>query len=196
MENCLTVTPAVLINQCPTTSTTTGGGGQINGNKRLCSEDLANGAENKRPLIVPSLEMSFAKSRREPCKLRHPPSADETRQLRRHVRAEIARRAGEVTRLGPPDRAVATSKTFRQLARIAGAAPSGEGFYVRRVVSHGDVAELAKRLAAMSVSERGELPVGQPGQPVPGQGCRRHGPGRTGPRPCPTPAGPGHRVIM
>jgi exopolyphosphatase/guanosine-5'-triphosphate,3'-diphosphate pyrophosphatase len=87
-----------------------------------------------------------------------PPSADETRQLRRHVRAEIARRAGEVTRLGPPDRAVATSKTFRQLARITGAAPSGEGSYVRRVVSHPDVAELAKRLAAMSSAERAELP--------------------------------------
>jgi exopolyphosphatase/guanosine-5'-triphosphate,3'-diphosphate pyrophosphatase len=87
-----------------------------------------------------------------------PPSADETRQLRRHVRAEIARRAGEVTRLGPADRAVATSKTFRQLARIAGAAPSGEGPYVRRVVSHADIAELAKRLAAMSASERADMP--------------------------------------
>jgi exopolyphosphatase / guanosine-5'-triphosphate,3'-diphosphate pyrophosphatase len=87
-----------------------------------------------------------------------PPSADETRQLRRHVRAEIARRAGEVTRLGPADRAVATSKTFRQLARIAGAAPSGEGPYVRRLVSHADIAELAKRLAAMSASERAEMP--------------------------------------
>jgi exopolyphosphatase/guanosine-5'-triphosphate,3'-diphosphate pyrophosphatase len=87
-----------------------------------------------------------------------PPSADETRQLRRHVRAEIARRAGEVTRLGPPDRAVATSKTFRQLARINGAAPSGEGPYVRRVISNAEVAELAKRLAAMSSSERAELP--------------------------------------
>ena len=87
-----------------------------------------------------------------------PPSADETRQLRRHVRAEIARRAGEVTRLGPADRAVATSKSFRQLARIAGAAPSGEGPYVRRVVSHADIAEQAKRLAAMSVSERADLP--------------------------------------
>jgi exopolyphosphatase/guanosine-5'-triphosphate,3'-diphosphate pyrophosphatase len=87
-----------------------------------------------------------------------PPTADETRQLRRHVRAEIARRAGEVTRLGPPDRAVATSKTFRQLARIAGAAPSGEGSYVRRLVSHGDIAELAKRLAVMSASERADLP--------------------------------------
>jgi len=87
-----------------------------------------------------------------------PPTADETRQLRRHVRAEIARRAGEVTRLGPADRAVATSKTFRQLARIAGAAPSGEGPYVRRVVSHADIAELAKRLATMSASERAEIP--------------------------------------
>ena len=87
-----------------------------------------------------------------------PPSADETRQLRRHVRAEIARRAGEVTRLGPADRAVATSKTFRQLARIAGAAPSGEGSYVRRVVSHADIAEQAKRLAALSLSERADLP--------------------------------------
>src|SRR5499427_2047468 len=87
-----------------------------------------------------------------------PPAADETRQLRRHVRAEIARRAGEVTRLGPADRAVATSKTFRQLARIMGVAPSGEGPYVRRVVSHADIAELAKRLAVMSASERAELP--------------------------------------
>jgi exopolyphosphatase/guanosine-5'-triphosphate,3'-diphosphate pyrophosphatase len=89
---------------------------------------------------------------------RDPPTADEARQLRRHVRAEIARRAGEVTRLGPPDRAVATSKTFRQLARIAGAAPSGEGPYVRRVVSHADIAELAKRLATMSVAERADMP--------------------------------------
>jgi exopolyphosphatase / guanosine-5'-triphosphate,3'-diphosphate pyrophosphatase len=89
---------------------------------------------------------------------RDPPTADETRQLRRHVRAEIARRAGEVTRLGPADRAVATSKTFRQLARIAGAAPSGEGSYVRRVVGHADIAELAKRLATMSVAERADMP--------------------------------------
>src|SRR5262252_6913648 len=87
-----------------------------------------------------------------------PPSADETRQLRRHVRAEIARRAGEVTRLGPPDRAVATSKTFRQLARIMGAAPSGEGPYVRRAVSHADVTDLAKRLATMPSEQRATLP--------------------------------------
>jgi exopolyphosphatase/guanosine-5'-triphosphate,3'-diphosphate pyrophosphatase len=78
--------------------------------------------------------------------------------LRKHVRTEIARRAGEVMRDGQPDRAVATSKTFRQLARIAGAAPSSEGFYARRVVSHNDVTELAERLAAMTAQERAGLP--------------------------------------
>ena len=88
----------------------------------------------------------------------NPPSADQVRALRRHVRAEIARRAAEVTRAGPPDRAVATSKTFRQLARIAGAAPSADGPYVRRAVSHADVTDLAKRLASMSSEQRATLP--------------------------------------
>src|SRR5215471_12303939 len=87
-----------------------------------------------------------------------PPSAEDVRRLRRHVRAEIAKRAAEVSRAGSPDRAVATSKTFRQLARIAGAAPSTEGPYVRRAVSHADVTDLAKRLASMSSEQRATLP--------------------------------------
>lgn len=87
-----------------------------------------------------------------------PPPGDEVRRMRKHVRAEIARRAGEVMRSGPPDRAVATSKTFRQLSRIAGAAPSGDGLYVRRVVSHADITKLAERLPAMTAAQRAELP--------------------------------------
>jgi len=51
-----------------------------------------------------------------------------------------------------------TSKTFRQLARIAGAAPSGEGPYVKRVLRHADVAALAERLPSMSQAERARLP--------------------------------------
>jgi exopolyphosphatase/guanosine-5'-triphosphate,3'-diphosphate pyrophosphatase len=53
---------------------------------------------------------------------------------------------------------VATSKTFRQLARIAGAAPSEEGVYVRRAVTHEDVTDAAKRLPAMTADQRAELP--------------------------------------
>jgi len=87
-----------------------------------------------------------------------PPTRAEVRQLRKHVRAEIATTAGTVMRDGGPDHAVATSKTFRQLARIAGAAPSSEGFYVRRVLRHADVTDLAERLARTTAAERGQLP--------------------------------------
>ncbi len=87
-----------------------------------------------------------------------PPDPEEVRQLRKHARAEIAAAASAVRSAGIPDHAVATSKTFRQLARIAGAAPSSDGPYVKRVLRHKDVVGLAQRLAAMSIDERAELP--------------------------------------
>ncbi|MBA9004948.1 MULTISPECIES: Ppx/GppA phosphatase family protein [Thermomonospora] len=87
-----------------------------------------------------------------------PPDPERLRELRRYVRAEIARRVGEVARYGPPDHAVATSKTFKQLARIAGAAPSTEGPLVKRVLRHADLIEWSEKLARMTVRERSELP--------------------------------------
>jgi exopolyphosphatase/guanosine-5'-triphosphate,3'-diphosphate pyrophosphatase len=100
-----------------------------------------------------------------------PPPPDEARALRRHVRAEIARHAGRFLRWGAVDHAVGTSKTFRQLARIAGAAPSGEGFYVKRFLKHTDVIMWAERLAAMNSDERARLPgvsEGRAGQLIAG----------------------------
>ena len=61
-------------------------------------------------------------------------------------------------REGRPHHAVATSKTFRQLARIAGAAPSSEGPYVKRILHHPDVTKLAERLSRTSAGERAKLP--------------------------------------
>ena len=87
-----------------------------------------------------------------------PPSPDEVRRLRRHVRAEIAATAGTVMRDGHPNHAVATSKTFRQLARISGAAPSSDGPYVRRILHHADVTALAERLARTTAADRAQLP--------------------------------------
>ncbi len=86
-----------------------------------------------------------------------PPSADEVRQLRRHVRAEIGRVVRDVVRYGQADHVVATSKTFKQLARIAGAAPSAEGAYVKRVLKHDDLTDWTGRLATMSSAERAQL---------------------------------------
>jgi len=87
-----------------------------------------------------------------------PPSAEDLRKLRRYVRAEIATMAGALLRDGPPNHAVATSKTFRQLARAAGAAPSSEGLYIKRALKHTDVTALAERLPQLTVAERSDLP--------------------------------------
>jgi exopolyphosphatase / guanosine-5'-triphosphate,3'-diphosphate pyrophosphatase len=87
-----------------------------------------------------------------------PPPAGEVRALRRHVRAEIARMVGGLRRGGAVDHAVGTSKTFRQLARIAGAAPSNEGFYARRYLKHSDLSLWAERVVTMDRAERSRLP--------------------------------------
>jgi exopolyphosphatase/guanosine-5'-triphosphate,3'-diphosphate pyrophosphatase len=87
-----------------------------------------------------------------------PPSAEEVRKLRKHVRTEIARTVGDVVRNGEPDRAVATSKTFKQLARIAGAAPSSDGPYVSRPLSRQAMADWAVKLTTMGGADRAQLP--------------------------------------
>ncbi len=86
-----------------------------------------------------------------------PATPGQVRDLRKHVRTEIARTVGGVMRYGRPDRSVATSKTFRQLARIAGAAPSSDGPYVRRVLRGTDAAAAAARLSKMTRAERVKL---------------------------------------
>lgn len=87
-----------------------------------------------------------------------PADPAEVKALRRHVRAGIARSVGEFSRFGPPDRVVATSKTFRQLARIAGAARSAEGLYVQRMLTRKALAEWVPKLTAMTVDQRSALP--------------------------------------
>ncbi|GAA3298640.1 Ppx/GppA phosphatase family protein [Streptomyces cinereospinus] len=87
-----------------------------------------------------------------------PPATDEIRALRRHVRTEIARTVGEFARFGAPDHVVATSKTFKQLARIGGAARSTEGLYVQRELKRQSLESWVPRLSAMTAAERAELP--------------------------------------
>ncbi|MFF1835165.1 Ppx/GppA family phosphatase [Streptomyces sp. NPDC058231] len=87
-----------------------------------------------------------------------PPDQAEVKTLRRHVRASIARTVGEFSRFGSPDHVVATSKTFKQLARIAGAARSTEGLYVQRALTRKSLEEWVPKLAAMTADQRGRLP--------------------------------------
>ncbi|MFE4633750.1 Ppx/GppA family phosphatase [Streptomyces sp. NPDC056773] len=87
-----------------------------------------------------------------------PADPADVRALRRHVRAQIARTVGEFSRFGQPDRVVATSKTFKQLARIAGAARSAEGLYIQRDLTRKSLEEWVPRLAAMTTAQRSALP--------------------------------------
>ncbi len=87
-----------------------------------------------------------------------PPAPSAVDELDTHVRAQIAHVAREVTLHGPPDLAVATSKAFRSLARIAGAAPSKEGPYVRRALRYHELREVRREIAAMPTAKRAKLP--------------------------------------
>lgn len=99
------------------------------------------------------------------------PDDEAIRGLRRQIRAEIARNAGQLLRAGVPDRAAATSKTFRSLARICGAAPSAEGPLVPRCLGRDALRQWIPKLVAMSPDELAGLPGVSPSrthQIVPG----------------------------
>ena len=126
------------------------------------SLEVATGSDEE-PDAVNSLPLGAGRLTREMLGV-DPATADDVRALRKHVRAAFARDLGRVIRVGSPDRVVGTSKTFRSLARIAGAAPSDEGPYVRRPLRHADLLEWVPKLAAMTAAERAELPGVSPGR--------------------------------
>ncbi|EPJ36157.1 hypothetical protein STAFG_6782 [Streptomyces afghaniensis 772] len=113
-------------------------------------------ASTRSPTRPPPCRWAPAASPQAGCPATRRP--DDVRALRRHVRTEVARTVGEFSRFGPPDRVVATSKTFKQLARIAGAARSAEGLYVQRELKRKSLEEWVPRLAGMTEAERAELP--------------------------------------
>ena len=86
-----------------------------------------------------------------------PPRRDELTALRKHARGLVRPVAAEALAMGSPDRVVGTSKTFRTLARLAGAAPSSRGPMVARSVSHGQLAAVLHRLAKMDAAKRSGL---------------------------------------
>ena len=90
-----------------------------------------------------------------------PPTPEEFDGMSAHIAAMLDRNLGQLlsrSPASPHDRAVATSKTFRSLARICGAASSGLGPYVRRELRLDDLSEAIPRLRRMSAAERAELP--------------------------------------
>jgi len=120
------------------------------------SLEIASGTDEE-PDVAVSLPLGAGRLTRDFAES-DPPSAEAIRAMRKHARITIASSVGRIRRVGEPQMAVATSKTFRQLARIAGAAPSSEGIYARRSIKSSDITEIIKRLSSMTAAERRKIP--------------------------------------
>lgn len=120
------------------------------------SLELAIGADED-PDVAVSVPLGAGRMTRDYLQA-DPPTDEQVKALRKRARVEIAEVAGSITRLGQPELVVASSKTFRQLARITGAASSSEGLYVRRALSRANLREWIPKLTAMNAQERADLP--------------------------------------
>ncbi|WP_236789801.1 Ppx/GppA phosphatase family protein [Amycolatopsis sp. GM8] len=86
-----------------------------------------------------------------------PPSRGELEETSDWLEEQLAPLAREVARSGKPDRVVATSKTFRSLARLAGAAPSADGPRVPRILSATALRQLIAFISRMTAADLAEL---------------------------------------
>ncbi len=86
-----------------------------------------------------------------------PPDRRRVAVLRDWLDSELAEASQTVLGAGPPDLAVGTSKTFRSLARLTGAAPSGAGPRVKRVLTANGLRQLIAFISRMTTADRADL---------------------------------------
>lgn len=86
-----------------------------------------------------------------------PPRRAEIDRLREWLGSELQAATGELAAHGSPDKVVATSKTFRSLARLTGAAPSAAGPRARRVLTAEGLHQLIPLISRMSGADLAEI---------------------------------------
>ena len=86
-----------------------------------------------------------------------PPGRRRVAMLRDWLDNELADVAKAILDAGPPELAVGTSKTFRSLARLTGAAPSTAGPRVKRTLTANGLRQLIAFISRMTTADRAEL---------------------------------------
>lgn len=119
------------------------------------SLELASGIDEI-PDVAISLPLGAARLTREHF-TRDPADRAEIQALRTHVGERLADASLELLAVGGPDRSVATSKTFRSLARLTGAAPSKEGLRVPRQVGLTGLRQVIGFISRIAASDLAEL---------------------------------------
>jgi exopolyphosphatase/guanosine-5'-triphosphate,3'-diphosphate pyrophosphatase len=121
------------------------------------SLELAAGRDEE-PDVAMSLPLGAGRLTRDHFRDADPPSKRAVGALRELVRAELAGAVPDLLAAGTADRGVVTSKTFRSLARLGGAAPYSEGPRVPRSLTLAALDHTVGLLTQMRAADRARLP--------------------------------------
>lgn len=119
------------------------------------SLELAIGIDEAPDLAV-SLPLGAGRLSRERLRV-DPPGKAAIGELRDWLDDQLAGPAKKLRKMGPPDRAVATSKTFRSLARLTGAAPSSAGLRATRILTDAGLRQVIAFISRMTANDVAEL---------------------------------------
>jgi exopolyphosphatase/guanosine-5'-triphosphate,3'-diphosphate pyrophosphatase len=129
---------------------------------RIINLDIGGGSlemssgQDEEPEVAMSLPLGAGRLTREWLP-EDPPGRRRVAMLRDWLDAELAEASAKILDAGSPDLAVASSKTFRSLARLTGAAPSGAGPRVKRTLTANGLRQLISFISRMTTADRAEL---------------------------------------
>jgi exopolyphosphatase/guanosine-5'-triphosphate,3'-diphosphate pyrophosphatase len=119
------------------------------------SLELSNGVDEE-PDVAHSLPLGAGRLTRDWLP-GDPPNKHAIATLREWLDAELAKPARTLSEAGQPNLAAGTSKTFRSLARLTGAAPSSAGPRAPRVLTSTGLRQLVAFISRMPAVDRAEL---------------------------------------
>ena len=129
---------------------------------RICDLDIGGGSlelsvgVDENPDVACSLDLGAGRLTRQWFET-DPPSKKAVSALREYIDAELDSPVEKLLEAGPIYLAVGTSKTFRMLARLTGAAPSSAGPRVKRTLTQAGLRQLIAFISRMTAADRAEL---------------------------------------
>jgi len=129
---------------------------------RICDLDIGGGSlemsigMNEDPDVACSVNLGAGRLTREWFDT-DPPSKKKIAALKEFIDEELNDPVEKLLDSGDIDLAVGTSKTFRMLARLTGAAPSSAGPRVKRTLTQAGLRQLIAFISRMTAADRAEL---------------------------------------
>ncbi|KAB1504428.1 Ppx/GppA family phosphatase [Corynebacterium sp. 320] len=129
---------------------------------RICDLDIGGGSleisvgDNENPDIACSVNLGAGRLTRDWFET-DPPSKKAIADLREYIDETLKEPVKQIKEYGEIDLAVGTSKTFKMLARLTGAAPSSAGLRVERRLTQAGLRQLIAFISRMTAADRAEL---------------------------------------